>query len=369
MTNFETLVDQIYEAAANADCWPQVMHDLGGVVDAAGGIILTRCADAWTGWRCSAAMAGQHTDAWITAGASRSQATARLVALGSAGFVAEQEGFTEREWLADPIMQEWCGPLGLHHCAGTAISVPTGDFVVVQLNRRIGEPHFDRDAIRRLDTFRPHLARAGLLAARWRLQRLHAATEALAMIGLPAAILDRSGRVLATNALIEALHSHIVWLPNDGIALADPGANELLRYAIVEIANPAATSVRSFPARGTTANPVVVHLVPATGRARDLFEGGFGILAVTAVAIPSAPGAALIQGLFDLTPAEARIAVGVAEGLTLDRIAKRHGVAVTTVRSQLKSVFAKTGLQRQSQLTALIAAQVKIPHNPPTAAD
>jgi len=167
-----------------------------------------------------------------------------------------------------------------------------------------------------------------------------------------------------SNALLEELHSHVVWLPNDRVGLTDPAANELLRHAIVEIANPAATSVRSFPAKGTADNPVVVHLIPATGRARDLLEGGFGIFAVTAVAVSSAPDAALIQGLFDLTFAEARVAGGVAEGLTLDQLAERHGVAVTTVRSQLKSVFAKTGLQRQSQLAALIAAQLKIPRNP-----
>jgi DNA-binding CsgD family transcriptional regulator len=34
---------------------------------------------------------------------------------------------------------------------------------------------------------------------------------------------------------------------------------------------------------------------------------------------------------------------------------------VATIRSQLKSVFAKTGLERQSQLAALLASQTKIP--------
>ncbi len=363
MTDFETLVDQIYEAAADPDLWSRALHSLGGAVNAAGGIILTRRSDAWLGWRYSAALE-PGAEAYMTGGAAQSQATARLLAANRAGFITEEGLFANEEYLADPLMTEWGAAAGLHHAAATAIHVPTGDLVVVQVNRRTGQPQFGHEDIHRLDAFRPHLARAGLLAARWRLQRLRAAAEALAMIGLPAAILDARGKVLAANALIEAMKSHLVWLPKDRIALIDPGANALLQGAVADVAEPAAASVRSFPAKGRTDNPAVVHLVPATGEARDLFDGGFGVLVVTPLSAPSAPDIALIQGLFDLTAAEARVACGVAEGLTLDQIAERNGVALGTVRSQVKSVFAKTGSSRQSQLAALLAAQPRIPHNP-----
>ncbi|GEM_PF-5914650 len=46
LANFERLIDQIYEAAADPNLWPHVMHEFAGSVDAAGGIILTRRADA-----------------------------------------------------------------------------------------------------------------------------------------------------------------------------------------------------------------------------------------------------------------------------------------------------------------------------------
>jgi DNA-binding CsgD family transcriptional regulator len=361
MADFENLVDRIYEAAADADLWPQVLHDLSGAADAVGGVILTRRSDAWMGWRYSSAMA-PGAEAYMAGPAAQSQSTGLLLSFNRAGFVDAMEAFpNEESYIADPLMTEWGTPAGLHHGAATAIHVPTGDFVVVQVNRRIGQHRFSRDDLARLDAFRPHLARASLLAARWRLQKLRAAAEALAMIGLPAAILDSGGRVLAANALIEAFRSHLLWLPKDRIALVDPAANELLRRAVAKIDDPAANSVRSFPAKGAAGDPVVVHLIPATGTARDLFKGGFCVLAMTPLAAPSAPDAALIQGLFDLTAAEARVAGGVAEGLTLDEIAARQGVTVGTVRSQIKSVFAKTGVARQAQLAGLLAAQTKIP--------
>lgn len=359
--SFESLVDQIYEAAADPGLWPQVMHDLGRSADAAGGIILTRRADAWLGWRYSDAMA-PGAEAYMRGAAARSQSTSRLLAVNRAGFIDALEAFSnEEDYLVDPMMTEWGAPAGLHHAAATAMPAPTGDLVVVQINRRKGQPRFDRDDISRLDAFRPHLARAGLLAARWRLERLRAAAEALALIGLPAAILDARGKVLAANALIEAMASYVRWLPKDRLALFDPAANALLQAAVTDISNPAATSVRSFPAKGIAGDPVVAHLIPTAGEARDLFDGGFGVLALTPLAAPSAPNAALIQGLFDLTPAEARVASGVAEGLTPDQIAARQDVTVATVRSQIKSIFAKTGSNRQSQLAALLAAQPRIP--------
>jgi DNA-binding NarL/FixJ family response regulator len=76
---------------------------------------------------------------------------------------------------------------------------------------------------------------------------------------------------------------------------------------------------------------------------------------------PSAPDAALIRGLFDLTAAEARVASGIAEGLTVKQIANRSRVAPGTVRDQIKRILAKTGAGRQSQLASMLGAMPKIP--------
>jgi DNA-binding CsgD family transcriptional regulator len=64
---------------------------------------------------------------------------------------------------------------------------------------------------------------------------------------------------------------------------------------------------------------------------------------------------ASLRSWFMLTPAEAQIALGIAEGKTIATIAKMRGVAVSTARGQLKSVFVKTGTHRQAELVALLA--------------
>jgi DNA-binding CsgD family transcriptional regulator len=57
---------------------------------------------------------------------------------------------------------------------------------------------------------------------------------------------------------------------------------------------------------------------------------------------------------FDLTMTQARLALYLAEGGTIAEYAEAMGVKVSTVRTHLKSIFAKTGVKRQTELAILI---------------
>lgn len=63
-----------------------------------------------------------------------------------------------------------------------------------------------------------------------------------------------------------------------------------------------------------------------------------------------------LRDLLGLTMAEARLATALAEGPTLVEAARRLGIAHNTTKAQLRAVFAKTGVRRQSQLVALLAS-------------
>ena len=62
-----------------------------------------------------------------------------------------------------------------------------------------------------------------------------------------------------------------------------------------------------------------------------------------------------LSSLFRLSSAELDLATGLLEGRTLSEIAVRRGVAVNTLRVQLRSVLKKTGTSRQAELVALLA--------------
>ena len=71
------------------------------------------------------------------------------------------------------------------------------------------------------------------------------------------------------------------------------------------------------------------------------------------------PSEAVLQRLFDLTAAEARLACSISRGETLEEAAAALGVKVSTVRSQLAKLMIKTGTRRQGQLVALL---VRVAH-------
>lgn len=61
-----------------------------------------------------------------------------------------------------------------------------------------------------------------------------------------------------------------------------------------------------------------------------------------------------LSNLFGLTPAEARIAGGLSEGLTAAELADQHGVAVPTVRRQIAEVIAKLGADRAVDVVRML---------------
>jgi PAS domain-containing protein len=64
----------------------------------------------------------------------------------------------------------------------------------------------------------------------------------------------------------------------------------------------------------------------------------------------------ILRDLYQLTPAEARVAELLSRGHSLPGVAASTHVTYETARSQLKSVFSKTGARRQSELVRLISA-------------
>lgn len=66
------------------------------------------------------------------------------------------------------------------------------------------------------------------------------------------------------------------------------------------------------------------------------------------------PDPATLVELFNLTFAEARLAVALGKGETVTDVAAQFKIKVSTVRSHLRTVFAKTGTSRQSDLVRLV---------------
>lgn len=351
----KALVDRIYEAAFVPEMWPSVLHDIARASDAVGMILFTTDLRQVSRWTASEGVR-QAMMEWVAEGwQARTQRTPRLVAHQHAGFITEADVFGPGEIERDPEHEEFMKPRGLGLSAGTFIPMPTGDFAVYSIERPIGLGAMTPAEIARLDALRPHLARAAAVAVRLGLDQARTATEAFAMIGLPAAALSDAGKVVAANSLFGPMVPDTFQDRGARLTLTDIRADGLLAEALAARGEGVERGVCSIPiAAGEETPPIVLHLLPVKRTAHDIFSSVGWICAAVPVRPNVVPGAQVLQALFDLTPAEARVARAVAGAKRLDELAADLGLSRETIRNQLKAVLAKTGARRQVELANLL---------------
>ena len=354
----EHLLDRIYEAAAIPEYWPDVLEKLAVVAGAQAGALVAYRGMEPIGHTSSPRYRAGYDDYFRTGRDIVNLRPVLALERQYPGFLSDLELQTPEELATDEIYNRFLHPHGLDWTAGTVILSPSGDSLVVDIARASGVEPFDRASLEAIDRYRPHLARASLMAARLGLRAATNMTGAMQLLGLPAIALSRAGKIVAANPLAEALDGRIIFRGFDRVALDHSSADALLAQAIEDATGGA---VRSIPLPATEAQPaLIVHLLPIAGAANDIFAATRSLLLVTDVTAPEAPTQELLAGLFDLTPAEARVTRALAAGMPLDRAAAEFGLSVQTVRNQLASVFHKTGTSRQVELLRLIAGSAPL---------
>lgn len=351
----EDLLDRIYEAAVVPDLWVDVLEDLTRLSKADGALIFTQSGDAHR-WIATPNAAEVHQASLDTGWQARNDRGQRLFAAEHAGFLSDLDVYSREEIERHPYFIEFLRPRGYGWGAATAILVPGGDTIAIDVEFAHHRGPVERSVIADLDMLRPHLARSAFVSTRLALERAKSSTLVLDdLLGLPAGVVSIEGRLLAANPRLEALIPSVLLDGADRVALADAGPDALLVEALAGLANGMVSGVRSIavPVREGRA-PTIVHFVPVRRSARDVFSGALALLVMTPLSRAEAPTVELIQGLFDLTPSEAAIARAFGLGDGLDTIARRRGVSRATVRSELQLVFVKTGVAQQSDLGRLL---------------
>lgn len=351
----EFLIDQIYECSFVGENWPTLLDGLARYSGAIGGFLFSFDPSVGILRSVTSDSFRQQVDDYVAGGwILRDARTRRMWAANYGGFLSEMDVFTSEELENDPAYKAFYEPRGIGRSMITAIFPPMGPTLLLGVERSYADGPTSRESVMLLNEIRPHLARAALIASRLEFERARAAAEVLGAIGLPALVFGHGGRVMAANALIQKLDNAVRWLAADRFVLEDAAAERMLRRAIGALDRHDVTP-RSFAMRDESAQAAMVaHVVPVRGDARDILVQSTGVLILTPVARPNAPPVELIQSLFDLTPAEAKVARGLASGETLEEIAAANNLSRNTIRSQLRGALEKTGSRRQAELVALL---------------
>lgn len=353
------LIDLIYEAAFVPDLWEKALTDMAQRVGGVGTVLFNSNAVS-TNWRASPTIMDMIERILKEDWASRNDRARRLMATPYNGFFNEAEQFTEEEYNSFPIYTDLMQPLGYGFGAGTAISVPNGDHIVFSVERKRADGPMRGEDIDFLDGLRPHLARAAMTAGRLAFERMNAAMQALEFANLPAAVLTDQGKMLAANALLQTFGEQVMLRSSDRLRFASAAANSQLSTALDNSRRRHLSAVpngSSFPLPALDEKPAAIaHLIPIRGNARDIFVSASFFLLLTPVDKRKVPSASIVQGLFDLSAAEARVAQSLATGLDIPAVAEQLRVSPETIRTQVKAIFRKTGTSRQAELAALLSS-------------
>jgi DNA-binding NarL/FixJ family response regulator len=164
---------------------------------------------------------------------------------------------------------------------------------------------------------------------------------------LAVVLVDSDRKLLAANRLgQEMLTLGQTLLLGDGntVACVDTAATSRL-----------ACLVRAAHASGSHLE--ALDLGACTGAVLGL--GDDGPDRVAAIALPAGLSASkrlerLLEELYGLTHAEARVAALLVEGASIEQASARLGVSVNTTKTHLSRVFDKTGTSRQAELVATL---------------
>lgn len=349
----ETL-DRVYEAALLPEFWPNALASVQRVAGLDGGALFVSSGND-TKWIATPPFSETVAD-FVNGGLFPGNArNSRALAMKHAGFITDQQILTPEELDSEPMFTEFLRPRGWGWASGTIILMPTEEVLTFHFENHYHRGPVGQQAVDMLDSIRPHLARAALMSCRLQLEKLQASLAGIEALGHPAAVIGHGGRVLACNAGFDKLSSALVAMAHGGVALRNAKANELLQQSLQQVARGHGAH-RSIAVPGNEEQPpFVIHVVPIRRNANDLFFGAETFLVVTPVKRPKAPPFEILNALFDLTPAEARVTRLLTSGESAAKIATICNVSVETVRSQLRSVLQKSGMHRQAELVGFLA--------------
>lgn len=279
------------------------------------------------------------------------------------------EMFTAKQLRSTEFYQHYLGPSGIGYVLGTNISEVRGISARIRVSRSEGKGDYGSEERGTLAAIIPYLRAALRVFVRRSDTEVEkeALSAAVSGMSVGSLMVTAEGRIMEANAPALAILQERDGLLERGgrILLQDQKMGRQLldlvrRNAEASLRSTDQGDVRAFLIDRPSGRESLSLLVrPATTKAREL--PGIRPMALIHLVDPAQPRVKMIDALvqlFGLTPAEARIAALIANGQSIQDIVTATGNTSNTVRSQLRAIFSKLGVRRQSQLIRAVLVSV-----------
>jgi DNA-binding CsgD family transcriptional regulator/PAS domain-containing protein len=270
-----------------------------------------------------------------------------------------------REFDRTEFCADWCSRVGIYHMIGGFTPVRPGIVAACGVHAPRSRGPFDEGRKRLFAQVMRHLGRAFQIADRLGLlfSQQSLTLQLLERLRVGVILVDAGCAPLFVNPAAERLVGASRWLRMrvDRISPVHPGC-------VAELERRVAAAAATSAAEGLASGGVVSLRDPLEGELPLLVapfrsaQCSFAALPPAAALIfldpdgPATPAALDIAAAYRLTRAEGRLVAALARGRNLVQVARENGISPNTAKTQLRSVFLKTGFQRQGDLVAAVLA-------------
>lgn len=374
----DQLLDLIYDAATDDRLWVPVLREIAGLTNSAGGVLLCQSGrdrtiffehQSGTSEECLQVLKERHVlNPW----------TVHMATHHPVGVVMASDAilpFPELQQTAffDEVMR----PQGLGHSAMIGLAQKPDFGVAFSLNRGPRQGPYNEQELRLLQRLTPHLQRSLKLGLRMdaykALQRAEWRTLESLAVGI--ILLDRKSRILFANSAARLLDSERgpLRLRNSKVIHVSPPHSRRLEELVQSARDGTPMAAISVP-RSDGGSPLTI--LASSVRAQDVdrfadasLKSAAVLLFIVDPANKAGIPAAWLTDAYGLSAAEARVALAISSGLGIPETARALGLSPNTIKTQLQSVFSKSGVGRQAELARLIGAMGLLNGTKPGPAD
>jgi DNA-binding CsgD family transcriptional regulator len=367
-------VEAIYDAAAQPEKWPDALQAIAASLGDVGANLTYERDDGTFGAIVSpglAAGSSEYSNKWFQHDIRAARFRERRYLLGT-DVLTDDDLITAQEMATHPFYTDFLARFGLRWCATVSITPDPHVIVNVTVQRSASKQPFNDDERTKLRSLGRHCEKSLRLGIRLLGDETinFGLREVLAGIGMGVFVLDGMRRIIYSNSAVDALigdglkiaSGRLTVSLNDGRAAFNGAISATLRYLPGDVPIDPAPILLS---RSRSDRRLVVYVLPLRTSAIEQFLIGARLIVL--VIDPSSRenlDPAVIRDLFGLTLGEARVAALIGAGLTPRAASEKLGIAEDSIRTVLKRVFAKTGVGRQNELTALVTRLI-VPRAPP----
>ena len=269
------------------------------------------------------------------------------------------ERFTAEDLANSPYVQDFYFRIGERWLAGAVTSEDPSYEVSLVFNRARGEAAFDAHTAQFIGLMLPHVRRATALGLALAGER---ASEGAIVDGLtrsrrPAWLLDGRSHIVWRNSAADAMarNSLLISQSEERLTVLDERRRDSFALRVAQAVSRqvegAATSAMRLSAQDET---VWLEILPATAPAGSFLDVQSLALVLARTTGPRPEVGGTLQSVYGLSVSESEIALAVAAGKSVDDIASTRAVSRETVRTQLRFIFDKAGVNRQADLARLV---------------